>query len=540
MSGFTSPNGQADDKKDSADKGSANKDNLNKNNPSADKDGFVLGEERPPVIRWLIGFLALAMIVIAAIWLVLKVITPANVPTVEKPQKPKEEVAEQKKTSDDEAWVRALEKDTLDGYREYLSAFPNGKYKKPAQDRINAYDHKAWARAERRNTIAGYEDYLKYWKQGLHADKARERIAQMKADIEAAKKDAAERAQRERVDWERAAKINTIESYNNYLAKHPAGKNAQEARNRIDRLKTANADESAWQAAKTANTANAYQQYLTSFPQGKYTAQAIAAIDNLRPKAGKTFKDCNNCPTMVSIPAGTATLGAGGGDINARPNEKPARPVTFANMFAISVTEITFNDWQACVSGGVCKEIKNDNGWGRGRRPVINVSWDDAQNYIAWLSKTTGHNYSLPSEAQWEYVARGGDNSIYIGGSPKALCAFANGAGSESGLKWANNECSDPAPDRTMPTGSLSANNFGVKDIIGNVAEWTLDCNTLNLRDAPTDGSADGRGSCSQRVTRGGSWFSGAKDLRYTARLMQRRGDRNDFTGFRVVRKIGN
>ena len=145
----------------------------------------------------------------------------------------------------------------------------------------------------------------------------------------------------------------------------------------------------------------------------------------------------------------------------------------------------------------------------------------------------------MPTEAQWEYAARAGDNTPLIGGSAAAICAFANGAGQESGLRWANGACTDPAVDRTLPTGMLGANKFGVKDVIGNVAEWTQDCNTLNLRDAPTDGSADSRGSCNQRVVRGGSWFSGPADLRYAGRLMQRRGDSNDFTGFRVVRKNG-
>lgn len=149
-------------------------------------------------------------------------------------------------------------------------------------------------------------------------------------------------------------------------------------------------------------------------------------------------------------------------------------------------------------------------------------------------------SYALPSEAQWEYAARAGDTGIFAGGSAAALCAFANGAAQESGLKWANTACTDPAADRTLPVGMLGANKFGVKDMIGNVAEWTLDCNTLNLRDAPTNGKADQRGSCNQRVVRGGSWFSGPADLRFSARLMQRRGDSNDFTGFRVVRKIEN
>ena len=361
----------------------------------------------------------------------------------------------------------------------------------------------------------------------------------MKAAAEAARKDAAERAAAESRDWQTAAQANTVESYQQYLAKHPGGINAPEAQNRIDRLQATAADNASWTVAKTANTAGSYQQYLTSFPQGAYVAQAIAAIENLRPAPGRTFRDCNECPEMVSLPSGTASLGAGETETDARPNEKPQRPVTFSEMFAIGVTEVSFAEYDACVAAGGCSGQPSDNGWGRGRRPVINVSWDDAQKYTAWLSAKTGRSYLLPTEAQWEYAARAGDNTPLIGGSAAAICAFANGAGQESGLRWANGACTDPAVDRTLPTGMLGANKFGVKDVIGNVAEWTQDCNTLNLRDAPTDGSADSRGSCNQRVVRGGSWFSGPADLRYAGRLMQRRGDSNDFTGFRVVRKNG-
>jgi formylglycine-generating enzyme required for sulfatase activity len=241
---------------------------------------------------------------------------------------------------------------------------------------------------------------------------------------------------------------------------------------------------------------------------------------------------------MVSLPSGNANLGAASDDGESRPNERPQRPVTFANLFAIGVTEVTFADWDACVADGGCANV-SDNGWGRGRRPVINVSWDAARGYAEWLSAKTGFTYSLPSEAQWEYAARAGSTGVW-GGSRAALCAFANGAAAESGLQWANTACTDPAADRTLPAGTLVANAFGVRDMIGNVAEWTQDCNTLNLRDAPTDGGADLRGSCNQRAVRGGSWFSGPSDLRFAARLMQRRGDNNDFTGFRVVRKIEN
>ncbi len=510
--------------------------------PSDSAESFGVKSEQAPWVRWIITGILVLLIVGGAVWLASKVIVPRDLPgtnvvkTETEPEPAKEEVV--KKSSDDEAWVKALETDTLEGYREYLSLFPNGKHKDEAQEQINTYDNKDWAQAESRQTIAGYEDYLAAWPEGLHASKARERIAEMRAAAEARRKDAAERAAQEKADWETAARTNTIESYDQYLAKHPTGAHADEAQSRKQQLRATLADKAAWEQAKIANRAEAYQQYLTSFPQGAYVPEAMKALEQLKPAVGRTFKDCATCPTMVSLPAGNAELGAGDAEADARPNEKPKRTVTLSDMFAMSVTEVTFDEWDACVSAGGCAARPSDNGWGRGRRPVINVSWDDAQKYVSWLSNQTGFSYSLPSEAQWEYAARAGETGVLAGGSPAALCAFANGAAMESGLKWANSACTDPSSDRTLPTGMLNANKFGLKDMIGNVAEWTLDCNTLNLRDAPTDGRADQRGSCNQRVVRGGSWFSSPSDLRYAARLMQRRGDSNDFTGFRVVRKI--
>ena len=517
----------------------------------AEREGFVLREERAPLGRWFVGIIILGLVIAGALWLASKVVVPRDISS--RPQQSQtEEPKAPKIGADDAAWVRALEKDTLEGYREYLESFPEGKHSDAAQAEIDAYDNRDWATAEGRNTIAGYEDYLAAWEphDGQYVSKARERITEMKAAAEAARKDAAERAEaarreaaeralREARDWQTAAQTNTVQSYKEYLSQHPGGPNAPEAQTRIDRMQASAAETAAWNAAKSANTAGAYQSYLSSYPQGSYAAQAIAAIEALRPSPGRTFRDCVGCPDMVSLPTGTASLGAADNETDARPNEKPQRPVTFANLFAISVTEVTFAQYDACIAAGGCSGRPNDNGWGRGSRPVINVSWDDAQKYTAWLSSKSGHSYSLPTEAQWEYAARAGDSNALLGGSPAAICAFANGAGAESGLKWANAACSDPVADRTMPAGRLGANKFGVKDAIGNVAEWTQDCNTLNLRDAPTDGSADSRGSCNQRVVRGGSWFSGPADMRYASRLMQRRGDSNDFTGFRVVRKVG-
>ncbi len=513
--------------------------------PEGDED-YGHEPERAPWGRWLAATFVLVVVAGGAVWLASEVIVPRDLPS--DAGSPAENAStentvtenEDKPLTDDEAWVRALEIDTLESYRDYLEAFPDGRHKDEAQEEINKYDERAWQQTQDRNTLAAYEDYLEAWPEGLYASQAREKIAELKAAAEARAKDAAERAAQEAGDWEDAARENTIESYERYLAKHPAGRNSEEARRRIEALQQAAADEAAWAEAKASGRASSYEQYLASFPQGAHVAEAIAALEQLKPAPGRTFRDCNGCPLMVSLPSGTAQLGAAPDDGTARPNEGPKRPVTFPNLFAIGVTEITFADWEICVSEGGCPTIGRDNGWGRDQRPVINVSWDNAMQYASWLSKKSGFAYSLPSEAEWEYAARAGDARTWPGGSPAALCAIANGAAAESGLQWANPECTDPASDRTLPAGTLVANAFGVRDMIGNVGEWTLDCNTLNLRDAPTDGGADQRGSCNQRVVRGGSWFSGPADLRYTARLMQRRGDNNDFTGFRLVRRIEN
>jgi len=387
-------------------------------------DGYNIRAERAPWGRRVIGAILLLAVLAGAAWLASKVVVPSDVPNkpevAQKDETPK--VKPVKRTSDDEAF----EKDTLEGYREYLALFPEGKHKEDAQKEINAYDNKAWGIAEQRDTISGYEDYLEAWPEGLHASKAREALE------------------------------NTIDSYGRYLTKQPRGKWVDEAQKRIEQIKTdqalaaaSAADQQAWNAARAANRADSYQQYINSYPQGVYVPQAIAAIEQLKPAPGREFRDCDVCPTMVSLPTGNANLGATEDERHARPNEKPQRPVTFTDLFAIGVNEVTFAQWGACVAGGGCTSRPSDNGWGGGQRPVINVTWGDAQAYTTWLSQKTGANYSLPSEAQWEYAARGGETSALQGGSEAALCAFANGAGVESGLRWANSECTDPVSDRT-------------------------------------------------------------------------------------------
>ena len=247
---------------------------------------------------------------------------------------------------------------------------------------------------------------------------------------------------------------------------------------------------------------------------------------------GDVFRDCAGCPEMVVVPAGSFRMGCVLGQ-ECRDNELPVRDVTIPRPFAVSKYEVTFEEWDACAGGGGCGGYHpDDRGWGRGARPVIHVSWHDAQAYVAWLSQRTGHEYRLLSEAEWEYVARAGTSTVRgwgdAIGSNRANCD--------------NRHCGDEW-EFTAPVGSFPANAFGVHDTLGNVMEWVEDCPT-SYAVAPPDGSAVGdcedvrviRGPL--RVLRGGSWLSGPQNLRAAFRGSDTAGYRGGTDGFRVARTL--
>ena len=252
-------------------------------------------------------------------------------------------------------------------------------------------------------------------------------------------------------------------------------------------------------------------------------------------KPGDSFKECaTDCPEMIVIPAGSFTMGSPVTEKNRSAGEGPQHPVTIAKPFAVAKYQLTFADWDACVTGGGCNSYKpNDQGWGRGQRPVINVSWEDAQQYVAWLSQVTGMTYRLLSEAEYEYAARGGATTAYPWGDDIKL----------NGTAMANCDgCGDSqwGGKLTAPVGSFAANGFGLYDMVGNVWEWTEDCVHDNYNDAPTNGSAWITGGvCSNRILRGGSWGGSPGNLRAACRLWITPAFRRlDFVGFRVGRTL--
>jgi formylglycine-generating enzyme required for sulfatase activity len=224
------------------------------------------------------------------------------------------------------------------------------------------------------------------------------------------------------------------------------------------------------------------------------------------------FRDCRECPEMVLVPAGAAWLASG-------------RNVTIGAPFAVGKFEVTFAEWDACVAQGGCSHRPYDGGWGRGRQPVINVNWDDAQQYVAWLSRKTGKSYRLLSEAEWEYAAQAGSGreAVAAQGANQANCF---GCGS----RWGGRQ--------TAPVGSFAANAFGLHDMLGNVWEWTADCWNDNHAGAAADGSARQGGACSSRVLRGGSWSNVPEFTRSADRSGITTGSRGDDAGFRVARTL--
>lgn len=215
------------------------------------------------------------------------------------------------------------------------------------------------------------------------------------------------------------------------------------------------------------------------------------------------FQDCDICPAMVVVPAGDFMMGSPMSEEARDVLEGLMHRVTIRQDFAIGKYEVTFREWDACVSDRGCWHRANDVGWGRGNRPVINVSWEDAQEYVRWLSRKTGKTYRLPSESEWEYAARAGSTGPFHFGSTISTEQanyngdYTYGEGTEGVYR-----------EQTVPVGSFPANGFGLHDVHGNVWEWVEDCwhSYLEYFETPSDGSAWNSGDCRNRLLRGGSW----------------------------------
>jgi formylglycine-generating enzyme required for sulfatase activity len=314
-----------------------------------------------------------------------------------------------------------------------------------------------------------------------------------------------------------------------------------------------------WNSIKDSTHASDYEAYLKAYPKGRFATLAKARLDRLRapsaplqsapasappPKTkapparppmpatnaapvplaagGPEIRDCQGCPVLVALPADGFTMGNNASD----PSEKPAHHVRLGAPFAIGKFEVTVQQWNACADAGGCPKIPQPANTPL-NAPMRDVSWDDAQQYVKWLASVSGKPYRLPTEAEWEFAARGGTATPYWWGAKmttgKASCK-------DCGPPW--------SAERPANAGSFAANPYGLYDTSGSVWEWVADCWHNNFKDAPADGRAWDEPNCRVRVIRGGSWREGAAYMVTSTRFKYDAGVRQSQNGFRVARAL--
>jgi formylglycine-generating enzyme required for sulfatase activity len=335
------------------------------------------------------------------------------------------------------------------------------------------------------------------------------------------------------------------------------------------------ADEIAWNYLKGTTDVGALRRFADEFPSGTHKSEAearIAALEQekrvaaltppvattapptlvapvgplppereraLKPK--DSFKECEGCPAMITMPAGSFTMGSPASELQRGSDEGPQQEVVIRRAFAVGRSQVSFEEWLACVAEGGCNAYRpGDYGWGFGKRPVINVSWTDAKAYVKWLSEKTGAPYRLLSESEREYVTRG-CTSPACPSTPFWFGKEISPARANYDWRYSyDGSAKAQPPRRTVATDASEANPFGLLHVHGNVWEWVEDCWNASLAGLPNDGAPRITGDCNSRVIRGGAWSDEPKDLRSAKRSWEVIGERRAEIGFRVARTLRN
>ena len=354
----------------------------------------------------------------------------------------------------------------------------------------------------------------------------------VQAQAEQAAQEEAARRQVQAADdaaYAKAQRLDTAAAYGEYLRAYPNGQHVQEARVRQAALqeaarqaqeaaRRAQADDAAYAAAASQNTPEGYAEYLRAYPAGRHVAAARAAQQRLREQAEQQKLLAQVNAQMVRVQGGSFTMGCQGGFFSdCDDDEKPTHQVT-VHSFELGKYEVTQGLW-AAVMGGNPSDFQNCP-----QCPVEGVSWEDAQAFLRKLN-AWGGRYRLPSEAEWEYAARGGSQNR---GHQYA------GSDSPNTVAWSR----ENSGERTHPVGQKQANEVGLYDLSGNVWEWVQDCWHDSYAGAPSNRQAWERGDCSRRVLRGGSWADVPRYLRSADRSWSSVDYRRNSIGFRIARSV--
>jgi formylglycine-generating enzyme required for sulfatase activity len=377
--------------------------------------------------------------------------------------------------------------------------FPDGAEAGEARKRLASYagarERADWDEALRANTLEAYNAHKRRYPSGAYTGEADTRIA----------------ALREAADYEAAVSQNTVAAYRSYLEKYPDGTRAGDARSRLNGLQAAGEEAQAWQTARTENTPAAYRRYLEVWPEGRHAAEAAQLLAGAG-GAGDAVGQIE--ANMVRVRGGTFTMGCTveqGGDCAS--DEKPSHQVTVSDYY-IGKYEVTQKEWRE-VMGDSPSNFKNcDN------CPVEQVSWEDIQQFLTKLNAKTGKTYRLPTEAEWEYAARGGASSRGYAYS---------GSNNLDEVAWYYYN----SGNKTHPVGQKKANELGLYDMSGNVWEWCADWKGAYSSGAQTNPKGPSTGAF--RVLRGGGWNAGAEACRSASRNSYYPVSRADLIGFRLV-----
>jgi len=293
-------------------------------------------------------------------------------------------------------------------------------------------------------------------------------------------------------------------------------------------------------ARKGSSPASRGDSFMIRLPEGDYLVRAVKdgfdAIERRVFVGGDTDQtvSLSLAPEieMIALPAGCFMMGSPKSEPERDADEGPRHEVC-VDAFELGKYEVTFADWDACVADGGCAPIEDDEGWGRGRRPLINVSWQQAHDYIRWLNHTAPGGFRLPSEAEWEYAARAGTETAFSTGP----CISTDQANFDGTFEYG--DCPDPTNvdlHQSVPVGRYPANPWGFYDVHGNVNEFVEDCWNDGYDGAPTDGSPWVEGNCTRRVVRGGSWHGYPGYLRSAYRCQAGPAFGHRTLGFRLAR----